>query len=202
MSKYNGSALVAMTGKNCVAIGCDRRFGVNLLTVSTDFNRIFRVNDRILFGMSGIATDVLTFRGLIRCQVNLLELREEQPIDWFRFKNLLSSELYRRRFGPYYVSPVVAALKENNEPYICSSDSIGAFSEPKNYVTSGTADDALTGVCESMWRPDLSPEQLFDVCAKCLRAGIERDAMSGWGAVVYVMTPEKVICKEIKTRVD
>lgn len=34
---YNGASVVAMKGKNCVAIAADRRFGIQSQTISTDF---------------------------------------------------------------------------------------------------------------------------------------------------------------------
>lgn len=34
---YNGGAMVAMKGKECVSIGCDRRLGLDLQTVATNF---------------------------------------------------------------------------------------------------------------------------------------------------------------------
>ena len=36
ISEYNGSAVVAMAGKECVAIGSDLRFGVKLQNMTTD----------------------------------------------------------------------------------------------------------------------------------------------------------------------
>lgn len=60
ISDYNGSALVAMKGKGCVAIAADRRLGVQLQTVATDFQRIFAVHDQLLLGLAGLATDVQT----------------------------------------------------------------------------------------------------------------------------------------------
>ena len=35
--EYNGSAVVAMIGKECVAIAADRRLGAQAQTVTTDF---------------------------------------------------------------------------------------------------------------------------------------------------------------------
>jgi 20S proteasome subunit beta 3 len=42
------------------------------------------------------------------------------------FANLVSTALYEKRFGPYFVTPIVAGL-ENGVPIICSYDSIGAM---------------------------------------------------------------------------
>ena len=58
--EYNGSAIIAMKGKNCVAIAADRRFGVQALTLSTDFKKVFQMNDRVFIGLPGLATDVQT----------------------------------------------------------------------------------------------------------------------------------------------
>ena len=56
----NGSALIGMAGKQCVALACDRRFGMQQQTIAMDMERVFKINDRTLLGMSGLATDVHT----------------------------------------------------------------------------------------------------------------------------------------------
>jgi 20S proteasome subunit beta 3 len=58
--QYNGSAIVAMKGKNCVAIACDKRLGQQNLTIGTEFKKVFKANDRILYGLAGLASDVQT----------------------------------------------------------------------------------------------------------------------------------------------
>lgn len=199
---YNGHAIVAMAGKDCVAIAADKRLGVQMQTVATNFKKIFQINDRIMLGLAGLATDILTVHEKLRYDTNLLELREERPIDAFRFKNLVKSLLYEHRFAPYFTTPVIAGLTPDNKPYLATSDSIGAFCEPDDFAVAGTCTDSLYGVCESFWRPDMNADELFEVTAKCITAAIERDSIAGWGAVVYIMTPEEIIVKEIKTRMD
>ncbi|GAB2265322.1 Proteasome subunit beta type-3-A [Dionaea muscipula] len=58
--EYNGSAIVAMVGKNCFAIASDRRLGVQLQTVATDFQKIYQIHDRLFLGLSGLGTDAQT----------------------------------------------------------------------------------------------------------------------------------------------
>lgn len=91
------------------------------------------------------------------------------------------------RFGPYFVEPVVAGLDKNNEPFICSMDLIGCINFAKDFVVSGTAGPNLYGMCESLWEPDLEPEDLFETISQALLNAQDRDALSGWGAVVHVM---------------
>lgn len=52
---------------------------------------------------------------------------------------------------------------------------------------SGTASQNLYGMCESLWEPDLEPEDLFETISQALLNAQDRDALSGWGAVVHIM---------------
>ena len=56
--EYNGSALVAMVGKDCVAMASDRRLGVQQTTVGNNMKKMFKVHDSLYMGLSGLATDV------------------------------------------------------------------------------------------------------------------------------------------------
>jgi 20S proteasome subunit beta 3 len=49
-----------MVGKNCVAIAADKRFGVQALTLSTEFQKIFPITKNLYVGLAGLATDVQT----------------------------------------------------------------------------------------------------------------------------------------------
>jgi 20S proteasome subunit beta 3 len=145
-----------MVGKDCVAIACDLRLGLQALTVSNNFPKIFQYGENVFLGLTGLATDVTTVSDLFRYKVNMYRLREERHIAPRTFANLVSSSLYEKRFGPYFVSPVVAGLDpKTGAPFICGFDSIGCIDFAKDFIVSGTATDQLFGMCESLWEPDL-----------------------------------------------
>ncbi|CAG8467789.1 1686_t:CDS:10 [Dentiscutata erythropus] len=207
---YNGSAVVAMVGKNCVAIAADRRLGAQLMTVSTDFQKIFPATGKCYIGLAGLATDVQTFlpndkvsnqfyrSEKFRFKINMYKLREEREIEPSTLSNMVASTLYERRFSPFFVEPVVAGLDKNNQPFICTMDLIGCNDISKDFVVAGTASDSLFGMCESLWEPDLEPEDLFETISQALLNAVDRDCLSGWGAVVHVITPERVITRNLK----
>ena len=58
-------------------------------------------------------------------KLNLYRLREGKDMKPSTFCNLISSSLYEKRFGPYFVTPIVAGL-EDGKPIICTYDSIGS----------------------------------------------------------------------------
>ena len=109
-----------MVGKDCVAIACDLRLGLQALTVSNNFPKIFPYGSQVHLGLTGLATDVQTVSELFRYKHNMYRLREERDISPQTFANLVSSSLYERRFGPWFVSPVVAGINgTTGKPFIC-----------------------------------------------------------------------------------
>ena len=49
-----------MKGKNCVAIASDTRYGVKAQTISTNFPKVYKMNDKTFVGLVGLATDQQT----------------------------------------------------------------------------------------------------------------------------------------------
>jgi 20S proteasome subunit beta 3 len=199
---YNGAAIIGMAGKNCVAIASDTRLGLQQQTVACDFTKVFQMSERLFVGLPGLATDVQTMAALLKFKLNLYRLREEREIQPEPFTALLTQMLYEKRFGPYFVEPVVVGLKDDGSPFLSAMDLIGAPVFTQDYVVAGTCTENLNGMCESMWRPDMGPDELFETLSQGLLAAVDRDALSGWGAVVHIITPEGVTSKKLKCRMD
>ena len=78
-----------------------------------------------------------------------------------------------------------------------------AFSSlPQDFVVSGTASEKLFGMAESLWEPNLAPEDLFETVSQTLLNAVDRDAYSGWGAVVWIIEKDKVTKRTLKARMD
>lgn len=200
--EYNGSAIIAMAGKNCVAIASDLRFGVQFQTLATDNKKVYKIHEHCFIGLGGLQSDTQTLHQLLVFKHNMYKLREERNIKPATFAELVSSTLYEKRFGPYFVSPVIAGLQPDMTPYLAGTDSIGAIETAHDFMVAGTAPNSLLGMCESMWQPDLEPEDLFETISQCLLSGVDRDALSGWGGIVYVITEDKVITRTLRGRMD
>ena len=138
-------------------------------------------------------------------KTNTYKLDEHRDIKASVFADLIATSLYEKRFGPYFIQPVVAGLQEQKDggfkPVIATYDSIGC-KEMSHFAVGGTAADFLYGSCETYYKEDMSPDELFETVSQSLMSGIDRDSYSGWGATVYVITPNEIIVKDIKTRQD
>ena len=65
---------------------------------------------RLFIGLAGLATDQQTFYEKLRFRMAMYSLREEREMKPASFGKLVSSLLYEKRFGPYFVEPVIAGL--------------------------------------------------------------------------------------------
>ncbi len=171
---YNGGAVIAMRGKNCVAVASDLRYGVQMRTVTTDFEKVFEVSPTLWVGLPGLSTDTQTVMDKLRFRTAMYELREGRKMKpkWvniklsqfflsdfisnvfffvvfltFRtFAAMLSNMLYERRFGPFFVEPVVAGLDPaTGEGFLSVMDLIGCQTTPDDFVVAGTAEEQLYG---------------------------------------------------------
>ena len=118
------------------------------------------------------------------------------------FGHLVSHVLYEKRFAPYFIEPVVAGLAADGTPFITATDLIGAAVTTDDFVVAGTCAENLYGMCESLYRKDMSPDELFEVASQALLSAVDRDAVSGWGAQVKIITLDGVTTRDLKARMD
>ena len=63
----------------------------------------------------------------------------------------------------------------------------GCCTESGEFQVAGTSQDMLYGTCETFFKKDMYSDQLFECVSQCLTSGLERDCLSGWGGLVYVL---------------
>mmetsp|Transcript_15523 Transcript_15523/g.26217 ORF Transcript_15523/g.26217 Transcript_15523/m.26217 type:complete len:316 (+) Transcript_15523:33-980(+) len=138
-TKFNGGSILAMAGRNSVAIAIDSRFGLGMQTISTaapsssndddadnsNNNGNPRIllfpNSNTLLAWTGLYGDGLGFSD----EMSVLLASKVRRAGGMRFDGtttrktmnpkaiamLMSHLLYRRRNAPYYVEPVIVGLE-------------------------------------------------------------------------------------------
>lgn len=71
-----------------------------------------------------------------------------------------------------------------------------------DFVVAGTSAQSLYGTCEAFFNEGMEPEELVRAVSRCLLAALDRDCLSGYGAVVHLVTSEGVETREVATRMD
>ncbi|KAH8291562.1 hypothetical protein KR018_000406, partial [Drosophila ironensis] len=195
--------VVAMTGRNCVAIASDHMFGDDESVLSVNCPKVFRISPLMYMGIVGLHSDAQMVHDRLMFRKRLYEGNVRRPVSPTTFAGITSNLLYEHRFGPYLAEPVLAALDPRTlQPYICSMDVIGARNVTNDFVVAGSCTSQLFGMCETLWRPNLDPPMLFEVISQSLMSSFGRDIMSGCGATVFVIEKDKVRERVLQTRMD
>jgi 20S proteasome subunit beta 3 len=233
-STMNGGSIMAMAGRQCLAVAVDKRFASNGLLVQVAPRSILHVPDTLtMVVFTGLESDVHALKGALSTEISRkysrgLGFNAPKGLSTKSMASLTSHVLYNRKKSPYYVTPLVVgldptprrrSLQRNSdddsdpttelsagtfdfESYLCGMDCIGARSESRSFVCSGAAKQSLYGTCEALWRPDMNPDELLAVCSKAFFSALERDCLSGYGAIVYLITPDGIEEFDIMGRTD
>jgi 20S proteasome subunit beta 3 len=54
-------------------------------------------------------------------------------------------------------------------------------------MVGGTASSQLYGMLEALYQPNLGPDELFETMSQAFLNAVDRDALSGWGVLTYIM---------------
>jgi len=218
---HNGGSILVMAGANSLAMAVDKRFGYGPQTVNISPRNSFSPHSRLLVGFTGLEGDVQSLCDELSIKVS--SKMDRRSGFGFLLKDkgsflkshslcvLLSHILYEKKKNPYYVESIVAGLDkvydENSNisyvPFLCSHDVIGARSYSKSFLCCGAASKSLYGNAETMWKPNLSQKDLINICGKVFLSALERDCLSGNGAILYLITSrEGIIEYELTCRTD
>lgn len=132
-------------------------------------------------------------------RINLYNLRENKQMKPTTFCNLVAFSLFERRFGNYFVQPIVAGV-EDGKPVLCSYDSIGAQCMIERFQCAGTGATQLFGLCEANYREGMEREELGFKLHQIITSACDRDMYSGWGGVVYIIDSKGVVTEFLKTK--
>ena len=152
-----------------------------------------------MLGLAGLATDIQTFYKLMRYKLKMYQLEEGKDMRPETFARLVGTTLYEYRESPFYLMPAVIGL-ENGKPILVNYDSIGTYSGNENFVFQGSSGVNMASLCESMYKDDMSPQELFDALSNIIMGGIDTDILAGWGVIVYIMTEKGIEAKYLKTK--
>lgn len=138
-----GGSTAAVCGDDFAIIASDTRmsqFEINILTRQAE--KITVLNDSIILACSGFYGDVLQLRRLLEARLHKyrFDYRDNMTVDLCA--ELLSRNLYYRRFFPYYTGAILAGIDENGHGAVFSYDPIGCIQRVV-YTASGSAEPMI-----------------------------------------------------------
>ncbi|MHA2314616.1 MAG: proteasome subunit beta [Candidatus Hermodarchaeia archaeon] len=193
LTPFFGAATVGITFENGVVIGAEKRVLWGYTVVSKTGKKIFPITDSIVVGSAGVSGDYQMLSSFLVAESSLFELENRRSITVNAAAQLLSNILFSRKYMPYLTQTLIGGV-DSDGSHLYSLDLAGSLIE-ETYAAVGTATSLVLGVLEANFRKDLTKEETIQLAVKAIRSATRRDAMSGEGIDLLIVTPEGIESK-------
>lgn len=195
MEGIGGATTVGIVCKDGVILASEKKMTYGYTVVSRAAKKIFQITRNIGIACAGLVSDMQAVARMLSANAELLSLELKRPVSVLSVAKLLSSLMFGRRLMPYFTEVIIAGLTENT-PKLYVLDPLGSLLEER-YAALGSGGAIAIGIIESRYRDDIGIEDGEKLALEAIKAAIMRDAASGEGIDVMVITKEGVNEKTI-----
>ncbi|MDD1725079.1 MAG: archaeal proteasome endopeptidase complex subunit beta [Methanospirillum sp.] len=184
-----GTTTVGIVFDSGVVLASEKRATMGYLISNKTAKKIYQVAPRIGLTTAGGVGDAQQLARLMTVEANLYEIRRGKRISVQAASTLLSNILHGNRFYPYYVQLLIGGVDETG-PVLFSVDAVGGSGREDGIVATGSGSPMAYGVLEDRYKSGINENSAVELAIRALRSAIKRDAGSGEGIAVVVVTHE------------
>jgi proteasome beta subunit len=185
-----GTTTIGLVFSTGVILATEKRATMGYMIASKKAKKVYQVADRIGLTTAGGVGDAQQIARILRVECNLYQIRRSRPITVGATATLLSNYLNQNRYFPYYVQLLVGGVDEAG-PSVYSVDAMGGATKEEEIVATGSGSPMAYGVLEDRFTPKMSEDEAIDLAIRGLKSAMKRDAGSGEGVHVVVITKDK-----------
>jgi len=186
MENKKGTTTLGLVFKDGIVAAAEHRATMGTLIAHKVAKKIFKIDEHMLLTTAGLVGDAQLLARFLRVEAELYKLEREGPMPVRGAATLMANILNQRKFYPYYVQLIIAGV-DNTGPHIFSLDAAGGAIEDI-YTTTGSGSPYVFGVLEDNYRKDMTEEEAIDLAIRAMTAAMKRDAASGDGMDIVVIT--------------
>ncbi len=150
--------------------------------------KLFKIDEHLAMTTAGLVGDAQMLARYLSAESALYNLKRGAGISIRAAATLMANILAGRRMLPYWVQLLIGGIDDEGG-HVYSLDAAGG-SIPDDYVTTGSGSPYVYGVLEDHFKPDMPTEDGADLAVRAISAAMKRDAASGNGIDLAVITDE------------
>ena len=180
-----GTSTVGITFDGGVVVGADHRATMGHFIANKSVKKLFKISNNVALTTAGLVGHAQSLSRTLAAELRLYELKRNSSMTVRDAATLTANILVGR---PHYVQLLIVGTDEDG-PSVYSIDSAGG-SIPDVYCATGSGSPFMYGVLEDQYKDGMSRNQALKVAAKALLASAQRDAASGNGMDLAVITKD------------
>ena len=185
-----GATTVGIVCSEGVVLASEKRVSYGYFVMSKTGKKVFKITDRIGAACAGLVSDMQILIREAGAYASLFKYEAKRPMSVRAAAKLVANLLFERRLFPLITQTIIGGVDENG-PSLYVLDLLGSVI-PDKYAAVGTGAEIAMGVLEAGYRDGMSLEEAKELAVKAMRSAISRDAMSGDGADMLVITKNGV----------
>jgi proteasome beta subunit len=183
-----GATTVGIVCKDGVILASERRVSYGYFVLSKVGKKIFKITDNIGAACAGLVADMQILTREVAAYTNLYTLERNRPASVRASAKLMGALLFERRLFPLITQTIVAGVDDEG-PSLYVLDPIGSVIQDK-YASVGTGAELAVGVLEAEYKEGMTIEEAKNILVKAVKAALARDAASGDGVDLLIITKE------------
>jgi len=181
-----GTSTIGITFDGGVVVGADHRATMGHFIANKSVQKLFKISENVALTTAGLVGHAQSLSRTLAAELRLYELKRNTTMTVKGAATLTANILVGR---PHYVQLLIVGTDEDG-PSVYSIDSAGG-SIPDDYCATGSGSPYMYGVLEDQYKHGMTQNQALKVAAKALLASAQRDAASGNGMDLAVITKDK-----------
>lgn len=178
-----GTSTIGITYDGGVVVGADHRATMGHFIANKSVKKLFKIGDNLALTTAGLVGHAQSLARTLAAEVSLFELRRNDQMTVKGAATLTANILSGR---PHWVQLLIVGVDEDGST-VYSIDSAGG-SIPDVYCATGSGSPYMYGVLEDGYRDGMSRKEAISLAARALAASGQRDAASGNGMDLAVIT--------------
>ncbi len=180
-----GATVVGISYNNGVILAAEKRVSFGNFVVNKNIKKTFSITDHVGAACAGMVADmqVLVRQVEALAKIRKLETRREVPPN--SVAKLMSVIMFERRYFPLLTQVIVGGI--HTKPEIYTLDPLGSLL-PDEYAAVGSGAEMALGIMDAEFKPNMSEERAKELAIRAIKSAIQRDASSGDGIDVLVVS--------------
>lgn len=180
-----GATAVGVTFDKGVVLASEKRIALGTYIVSKGTKKTFRITDHVGAACAGMVADMQILIRQIESLAKIKALETRRPMPPNSIAKLISVMLFERRYVPLLTQVIIGGV--DDKPAIYTLDPLGSLLSD-DFAVAGTGSEMAIGVIEASFKPNMSEKEAKELAVKAIRSAVSRDAASGDGVDMLVIT--------------
>jgi len=181
-----GATTVGIVCSDGVVLASEKRVSYGNFVLSRVGKKVFKIADHIGAACAGLVSDMQILVREVSVYANLFKIEAGRPISVKAAAKVMSNLLFSSRLLPYITETIIGGVDEEG-PSVYVLDLLGS-TIPDKYAAVGSGAEIAIGVLEESYREGMTVEEGRDLAIRAIKSAISRDAMSGDGIDILIIT--------------